>query len=277
MTSSTAVYEPILEQALAHLKLQGWCVLAGVIPSDKVALIRQRVESAVHNHGTIDEVKRQGTRKGLIAYEQSFAPYLADPRILGVAHSLFGPQVRISFSSAHISYPGCVRGPLHADWPFNQNNAGHVPAPYPDSVMHMTTLWMLSKFAAETGATAIVPGSHRSANNPTGNNGVDPSQPYPGEIRAIGEAGSVLVFDSRLWHASTPNLSDEARVGMAVRYAPWWLNLDTLMPGSPERVRMVEETGKTENDVVPVPPDVYAALPENVKPLFRHWVRPCPK
>ena len=276
MTTSVAGQELTLEQALARLKLQGWCVLEGVIPSDEVELIRQRVESAVQNHGTFDELKGQGARKGLIAYEQSFAPYLADPRILGVAHSLFGPQVRISFTSAHISYPGCVRGPLHADWPFNQNNAGHVLAPYPDSVMHLTTLWMLSEFAPETGATAIVPGSHRSPNNPTGNNGVDPSQPYPGEIRATGEAGSVLMFDSRLWHASTPNTSNEARVGMAVRYAPWWLNLDILMPGSPERVRMLVEDGKTENDVVAVPPDVYAALPENVKPLYRHWVRPHP-
>ena len=276
MTTSVAGQELTLEQALARLKLQGWCVLEGVIPSDEVELIRQRVESAVQNHGTFDELKGQGARKGLIAYEQSFAPYLADPRILGVAHSLFGPQVRISFTSAHISYPGCVRGPLHADWPFNQNNAGHVLAPYPDSVMHLTTLWMLSEFAPETGATAIVPGSHRSPNNPTGNNGVDPSQPYPGEIRATGEAGSVLMFDSRLWHASTPNTSNEARVGMAVRYAPWWLNLDILMPGSPERVRMLVEDGKTENGVVAVPPDVYAALPENVKPLYRHWVRPHP-
>ncbi len=276
MTTSATVQELTLEQTLARLELQGWCVLEGVIPSDKVALIRQRVESAVQNHGTFNELKGQGARKGLIAYEQSFAPYLANPRILGVAHSLFGPEVRISFTSAHISYPGCVRGTLHADWPFNQNNAGHVPAPYPDSVMHLTTLWMLSAFAPETGATAIVPGSHRSPNNPTGNNGVDPSQPYPGEIRATGEAGSVLMFDSRLWHTSMPNTSNEARVGMAVRYAPWWLNLEILMPGSPARVRMVEETGKTENDVVAVPPDVYAALPENVKPLYRHWVRPDP-
>ncbi len=277
MTTSTTVQELTLEQTLARLKLQGWCVLEAVIPRDEVALIRQRVESAVQNHGTFNELKGQGARKGLIAYEQSFAPYLANPRILGVVHSLFGPQVRISFTSAHISYPGCVRGPLHADWPFNQNNAGHVPAPYPDSVMHLTTLWMLSEFAPETGATAIVPGSHRSPNNPTGNNGVDPSLPYPGEIRATGKAGSVLMFDSRLWHASTPNTSNEARVGMAVRYAPWWLNLEILMPGSPARVRMVEETGKTENDVVAVPPDVYAVLPEDVKRLYRHWVRPRPE
>jgi hypothetical protein len=62
-------------------------------------------------------------------------------------------------------------------------------------------------------------------------------------------------------------------VGLVVRYAPWWLNLDVLMPGSAERARMVDETGQTENEVAAVPPEVYAALPEDVKPLYRHWVR----
>ena len=35
---------------------------------------------------------------------------------------------------------------------------------------------------------------------------------------------------------------------------------------------MVDETGITDNVVVPVPRQVYDGLPENVKPLFRHWV-----
>ena len=47
------------------------------------------------------------------------------------------------------------------DWPFNQHNAGHIPAPYPDIVAHLTTLWMLSPYTPENGATIIVPGSHR--------------------------------------------------------------------------------------------------------------------
>ena len=131
---------------------------------------------------------------------------------------------------------------------------------------------MLSPFTEETGATIIVPGSHRQPNNPTGDIGVDPMDTFPSEIRATGDAGSVLLFDSRLWHAISHNVSDQPRVGMAVRYAPWWLNLDILMPGSVERTRMVDETGGMDNVVVPVPRQVYDGLPKNVKPLFRHWV-----
>ena len=117
-----------------------------------------------------------------------------------------------------------------------------------------------------------MPGSHRSSNNPTGDNGVDPSRPYPTEIHAAGRAGSVLIFDSRLWHSTAPNRSDRPRVGMAVRYAPWWLNLDILRPGSIERIQMVDEPGRDENEQVPVPASVFASLPEQVKPLYRHWV-----
>ena len=98
-------------------------------PKDKVDTIRESVEKTVEAHGTYTGVKGVGTRKGLLAFNQSFAPYLADKRVLGIAEALFGPHVRISFTTAHINYPGNVRGALHADWPFNQHNAGHIPCP----------------------------------------------------------------------------------------------------------------------------------------------------
>ena len=44
------------------------------------------------------------------------------------------------------------------------------------------------------------------------------------------------------------------------------------MLGSEERKMMVDETGISENDQPLVPFSVYDELPEDVKPLFRHWV-----
>lgn len=262
-----------VESALLHLQINGWCVVTDIIPTDEVDGIRESVEKTVEAHGTYTGVEGVGTRKGLLAFNQSFAPYLADKRVMGIAEALFGPHVRISFTTAHINYPDNVRGALHADWPFNQNNAGHIPAPYPDAVIHLTTLWMLSPFTHDSGGTLVVPRSHRSPNNPSGNNGVNPLEPYPTEMQATGDAGSVLILDSRTWHATAPNRTGKTRVGMAVRYAPWWLNLDVLMPGSDERARIVDETGGNENEVAPVSPAIYEALPEDVKPLYRHWVR----
>jgi hypothetical protein len=48
---------------------------------------------------------------------------------------------------------------------------------------------------------------------------------------------------------------------MAVRYAPWWLNLDVLMPGSDERKRMVEETGALENAIHPITAEAVSVAP----------------
>ena len=104
-----------VESALLHLEINGWCVVDGVIPKDKVDAISESVERTVEAHGTYTGVKGVGTRKGLLAFNQSFASYLADKRVLGIAEALFGHHVRISFTTAHINYPGNVRGALHAD------------------------------------------------------------------------------------------------------------------------------------------------------------------
>lgn len=261
-----------LDQALQHLKIDGWYVMEGVIPENEVDAVRESAERSTIVHRNPKAPDGIGHVPGFIRYDQSIAPYLADRRMLALVEALLGPHARVSFTTGTINYPGNERGGWHGDWPFNQNNAGHIPTPYPDATMHITTLWMLSPFTCENGGTLIVPGSHRSNNNPTGNNGVDPNAPYPTEMQATGPAGSVLVMDSRMWHATAPNRTDQPRTSVVVRYAPWWLNLDVLMDGSDERTRIVDETGGTENNVPPIPPDVYDAFPNNVKPLFRHWV-----
>ena len=261
------------DQASQHLKIDGWYVMEGVIPEKEVDAVRESVERSTIVHRNPNAPNSIGHVPGFIRYDQSIAPYLADRCLLALIEGLLGPHVRVSFTTGTINYPGNQRGGWHGDWPFNQNNAGHIPTPYPDATMHITTLWMLSPFTRENGGTLIVPGSHRSNNNPTGNNGVDPNAPYPTEMQATGPAGSVLVMDSRMWHATAPNHTDEPRTSVVVRYAPWWLNLDVLMAGSDERARIVDEAGGTENNVPPIPPHVYDAFPNEVKPLFRHWVR----
>ena len=128
----------------------------------------------------------------------------------------------------------------------------------------------MTETTVQTDETDLI--SRRTTNNPTGNNGVPADQPYPTEHLVTGKGGSVLMFDSRLWHCPNANPSSETRVALAVRYAPWWLNLDVHMPGSEERKRMVDEPGLKNNIVPAVHRDVYVRLPDNVKPLYRHWV-----
>jgi ectoine hydroxylase-related dioxygenase (phytanoyl-CoA dioxygenase family) len=209
-----------LDASLSHIQESGFCVLPGVIPTDRCGELRKRITQAVAAKGWYAAPGGMNFLAGVINHDQSFASYLADHRLLEIITALLGDHVRISFTSAIINPPGSPRGGWHADWPFNQQNAGHVPAPYPDAVMHLTTLWMLSPFSAVNGGTLALPGSHRRPTNPTAPDGGDPLQPRPDEVHVAGPPGAVCIMDSRLWHATSPNSSSEDRVALVVRYAP---------------------------------------------------------
>ena len=276
------------EEKLHQLKMNGYCVLEGIIPEDKIDKVRESVVAAQAAHHERAEAELAKTRsrghrvgvqgvanlRGVINETQTFAPYLADERIMAITDALFGSYVRISCTDCVINYPGNERGYWHSDWPYNQTNATHIPAPYPDTIMHLSTIWMLTPFGPETGGTYIIPGSHRTDDNPSaaGISGIDRDAPYPTETQATGPAGSVLLYDSRLWHAVPPNRSDTPRVAIIVRYAPWWLNLNPTQAGNPEHTRMVIETDGKNYDSPLIRSDVYESLPDNVKPLYRHWV-----
>lgn len=286
MTTTSSMQNSQLDHRLEQMRTSGYCILQNVIPPDRCATIRESILETVRQerHNYANAPAKVGFTPSLINHNQSFVEYLADVELLELIGRLLGEHLRISFTSAIINEPGNARGGWHADWPFNQKNAGHIPVPYPDVVMHITTLWMLSPFEAENGGTLILPGSHRRGTNPTAiaaaRSGDDlsdlpgPHEEVPGETSATGSAGSVLIMDSRLWHATAPNSADEPRVALAVRYAPWWLNLEVLRPESAERKHMCNESGKTENVVPSIAPNVYDRLPANIQPLFRHWVGP---
>ena len=278
----------MLTENLRRLKMDGFCVLEDIIPADQVDAVREDVVQTQATHhreaeGELTKTRARGHRIGargvanlkqIINETQSFVPYLVDQRILDIVEAVFGPHARISSTSCVINHPGNERGYLHADWPYNATNASHLPAPYPDALLHLSSIWMLSPFSPETGGTIILPGSHRNLDNPASGSmrAIDQDAPHPGEMHVCGPAGSVLLYDSRLWHAVASNRSHHPRVAILVRYAPWWLNLNPTMIGTPEHTSMVLETDGKNYDAPAVRADVYGKLPAKLKPLYRHWV-----
>ena len=256
------------DEIVRRVRMDGWCVIPEVIPEREVDAVRDMVveEEATANaehEAFVKEMRAKGHRiggqgiglaLGLIRVIPVISKYFADEAILGAAERLLGKHVRISTVTGLINSPGVKRGYWHSDWPFNQTTASHVPAPYPDAVMHLSSIFMLTEFSKETGGTLIVPGSHRWPNNPSGDNGVDRDAPYPTEMTVVGGPG------------------DTARVAISVRYAPWWLNLNVQREGHPDREAIVVETNGRDHVNPNVPQETYEALPDRAKLLFRHWV-----
>ena len=271
MTDTASTPDPTIERHLAELRLSGFTVIDEVIDRTNVARVRESVAATVEDVAGYSD-KGVGFLATVVNHDQSVIPYLSDERLNTLLTSTLGRFAHVSFASAIINAPGNPRGTWHADWPFNQHVAGHVSAPYPDAVMHITTLWMLSPFTVQTGGTLVVPGSHRSPTNPTADSLFKAGEALPGELNATGAAGDVLMFDSRLWHSTASNSTAEPRVALAIRFAPWWLDVSILRPGSRKRAQMVDEPGVLENEAPSLSRAVYDTMDEAVRPLFRHMV-----
>lgn len=76
----------------------------------------------------------------------------------------------------------------------------------------LNVLVMLDDFTVENGATKLVPGSHRIERRP----GDDELERRC--VRAVGPAGSVVLFDSNLWHSAAPNLGAAARRALTLTF-----------------------------------------------------------
>ena len=122
-------------------------------------------------------------------------------------------------TSMHIG-PGETPQLLHAD-------DGMISLPRPHVATMATTLWALSDFRADNGATHVVPGSHR-----------DPAMPKPGEshdvVVAEMPAGSALILHGSTWHGGGGNeTSAEQRYGLSIQYvAGWCRQQQNLMLGT---------------------------------------------
>ena len=68
----------------------GFCLLEGVIPAVAVGAVRDGVLATAAAHKAADPRSRFDKVSGLINFDQSFAPYLAEPRLLGLCKALLG-------------------------------------------------------------------------------------------------------------------------------------------------------------------------------------------
>lgn len=112
--------------------------------------------------------------------------------------------------------------------------------PFPKGYeVQCNTIWALTDFTEENGATRVIPGSHRH----------DDKIRYrfedtePAEM----EAGSVLFYTGSLYHGGGPNRTEQVRIGVNITYVVGFLRQE-------------------ENQYLSVPREIAAELPE---PLLR--------
>ena len=83
--------------------------------------------------------------------------------------------------------------------------------------LSVNVLWMLDDFNKKNGATRIVPGSHLYKKYASNN------IRYNKEKIITASKGSVLIFNSSLWHGGSEKFDDSSRWAVVLGYYRWFL------------------------------------------------------
>ena len=199
-----------LEAHLARIEADGYTLIESAIEPELTVELRDTVRQLFNTLGVEPKGNRAegfATRRlyNLVPRAEVFQQLPVHHNILPLVEQLLEPECLLSGTTAMDIGPGEGLQGLHADDGLFKIGRPHAP-------MMSTTIWALTDFTAENGATRIVPGSHRERGHP---------KPDDESIAIAAEmpAGSVLVMDSQLWHCGGPNTTaDEWRLGLNVQF-----------------------------------------------------------
>lgn len=194
---------PLLDPASATaLDRDGYAILADVIDAATRGALIQRVAELVEAEGALAGIEvhqEAGTSRlaNLVDKGACFRACLADPQVLACVDHVLAGDWRLSALNYRAALPGTGGQALHVDW----NEAVRE-----GDWQVCNSVWLLDDFTLCNGATRVVPGSHRWGRMP-GEALPDPAARHPDEMVVTAPAGSVIVFNSHLWHGGTQNHS----------------------------------------------------------------------
>lgn len=195
---------------LNRLSSNGWTVVPSVVPSDRVRdlgdALRSAEEECARVRGARGLVDADGSAHHLLAFRGPFLDFLADlPCDDLLREFLGGPYVLNSFGAS-------VNRPTGKSYLHNVHR--DVRAFSSDLKLMVNMLVMLDEFTLANGATYLLSGTHLRGETPSSTSLEEVAD------RAIGRAGDILIFDSRLWHAAAPNRSDAIRRALTLTFTP---------------------------------------------------------
>jgi|SRR5581483_4872172 len=197
----------LTDEQRRSLDEDGFLVVPRLLSSDQVGALARRFDELVEEEGEqagIEVHQEEGADRlsDLVNKDPIFDVVWTDPVQLAAAgHVLGWESVQFSSLNARSARPGYGLQGIHMDGP---------PAPAVGHYEVCNSLWMLDDFTEENGATRVVPGSHRWRLVPE-DVVDDPMAPHPDQVLVTGEAGTLVVFNSHLWHGGTRNNSTAPR------------------------------------------------------------------
>jgi ectoine hydroxylase-related dioxygenase (phytanoyl-CoA dioxygenase family) len=216
------------------LRVKGYAVIEDVYDEAFLArtraALRRAYDGVVRDIG-VDRLTRAGELgviRNMFVYEDLFFAFLQTPELVQIVDRVVGETAILHLQNGFIlpslpadSTPQVFQNAFHRDFPRYLN--GYVAS--------INVMVAVDAFEPSNGATLVVPGSHQK-----------PAGPEPAEqkraVPATCPAGSLLVFDSTLWHAAGFNTSGTDRLAINHQFTKSWIKqqIDYVRAIGPEVV-----------------------------------------
>lgn len=217
-----------LEKHTARLEEDGYTIIPDVLPKEEIEASKRAIDEVLGNEAPIarqyglqnEDLEMAFNAQG--KHPHIWAMPLRYPNLIRLFRRVLGEDMFAHNVTIRKPLPtgkknwSKLGGNLHADWPQFTVDPFVGGRHYP---MALQSVWAISEFSVKSGATYLWPRSHLK-------NEVPPEEPHtlpPGWIQAVAPAGSVLVWDSALWHTSAPNSSEDPRYSLVFYFHRWWL------------------------------------------------------
>lgn len=203
-----------VDEIVNIVKRDGAIILEGVLTSEQVDRTLDEIMPYVDatKTGSDDFSGRSTKRTGaLVARSASCRELVMNPTVHAAAKQFLKPwceRIQLHLSQVICIDPGQPAQAIHRDrWAWGTHLSKVEP--------QFNTIWALTDFTNENGATRVIPGSVDWPDN---------RKIRREEIRqAEMSKGSVLLYSGSVFHGGGENRSDHARVGINLTYALGWL------------------------------------------------------
>jgi ectoine hydroxylase-related dioxygenase (phytanoyl-CoA dioxygenase family) len=220
--------EAAIQSHAAKIRDDGFTVIEGVASAALVEGLRQALERIEREYNLgLAKTSFEGFKtlriNNLLTYDKIFWEVPLHDYVLPVVERVLDRECLLSSFCSLVLGPGQEAQPIHEDTQL-------IPLPRPHIPITINAIWALSDFRHDNGATRIVPGSHKFDSAPEYGRDYD-------AVTATMPAGSVMLFDSALWHGGGANLSDARRFAFSCAYCWGWMRQqENLQLGIPHEI-----------------------------------------
>jgi ectoine hydroxylase-related dioxygenase (phytanoyl-CoA dioxygenase family) len=184
---------------LRDMDRDGFAVVPRIVDADAAAALRGALEAAITKYPYRDFAggRDVGMVHALMLWGRPFETLLSNARLRGLLSAVLGETcVLYAYTSSSMPPNGA-----------NYSARIHVDCPrfIPGYVTNVGVTLMLDDFTEESGATYLLPGSHRRPDAPA------EDVFFRDAVRAIGRTGDAILFNGRTWHRGGENRTQSWR------------------------------------------------------------------